>query len=277
MQQHHSSTTRRRLRRALLLPLLAALARTASGSGDTQQVPVTPRGGQSELIRRSEAGRCVDVAEDCVARVGPLLTACGDMAVLQDCLFTCQACTYRTLVDEALACEDTHEQCRSWAQTGECEKNPRYMLQSCTSACGSCAEKQTGCTRANHTLPMAVPGGMEAMFARATTDFPELEVTALSTSPWVLQFENLISADEAQQMVAACKTFDRSMAGDQLSPVRTSTQCWCDDKEGCMQTDIVRKLTDKMLNVTMLPYPNAEYFQERHSGRSVGGDGGWGS
>ena len=50
-------------------------------------------------------------------------------------------------------------------------------------------------------------------------------------------------------------------AGDQISTVRTSAQCWCDDKDDCLANPAVRALTDRMLNVTRLPYNNAEYFQ----------------
>lgn len=135
------------------------------------------------------------------------------------------------------------------------------MLNACTNACGKCEEKQTGCRRRNSTAPLAVPGGMTAMFERALSEFPEYEVTALSTDPYILQFENFVTAEQAEAMVKACKAFDRSLAGDQLSPVRTSTQCWCDDKEGCMADGVVHDLTLRMLNVTMLPYENAEYFQ----------------
>jgi len=68
-------------------------------------------------------------------------------------------------------------------------------------------------------------------------------------------------------MVGACPNLERSLAGDQLSPVRTSTQCWCDEKiqpatqSACMRNEIVHDLTLRMLNVTRLPYENAEYFQ----------------
>ena len=43
--------------------------------------------------------------------------------------------------------------------------------------------------------------------------------------------------------------------------MRTSAQCWCDDKDDCLANPVVRALTDRMLNVTRLPYNNAEYFQ----------------
>lgn len=181
--------------------------------------------------------------------------------MLLECPRTCEACSYQSLIREALACEDTNENCAQWASTGECEKNPRYMLQSCTVSCGSCEAKQTGCNRQNSSLFMPVPGGLQGMFERALTDFPQYEPHALSADPWVVQFENLLTAEEAAQMIRACPQYDRSMAGDQLSPVRTSTQCWCDEKAGCMQNSTVHALTERMLSVTGLPYNHAEYFQ----------------
>ena len=32
---------------------------------------------------------------------------------------------------------DEHESCPHWAEIGECEKNPNYMLQSCKKSCAS--------------------------------------------------------------------------------------------------------------------------------------------
>ena len=60
-----------------------------------------------------------------------------------------------------------------------------------------------------------------------------------------------------------------SQAGDQISTVRTSTQCWCDDNDDCLANPAVRALTDRMMNVTRLPYNNAEYFQilQYHEGQ----------
>ena len=80
---------------------------------------------------------------------------------------------------------------------------------------------------------MQAGDALDAMFRRALVDFPEHSPTALSEDPWVLQFENLVSAEDAQALVQACTRFERSLAGDQLSPVRTSTQCWCGQEDGC--------------------------------------------
>jgi len=40
--------------------------------------------------------------------------------------------------DERSNCEDTHENCQMWADSGECMANPPYMLTHCRSSCQSC-------------------------------------------------------------------------------------------------------------------------------------------
>ena len=42
-----------------------------------------------------------------------------------------------------------------------------------------------------------------------------------------------------------------------LSPVRTSTQCWCDDTHGCIDHPTVQRVTERMTNITRLPVNNA--------------------
>lgn len=37
-------------------------------------------------------------------------------------------------------CADDHEKCEEWAETGECEANPLYMLSSCKMSCMICGE-----------------------------------------------------------------------------------------------------------------------------------------
>ena len=107
------------------------------------------------------------------------------------------------------------------------------------------------------------------MFERALTAFPQYTPIALSkpteespSAPYVLQFDNILNEEEAQAMIArAGDKLERSLAGDQVSPVRTSTQFWCDDSDGCTSDETVLKITERMMNVTNLPVNNAEYFQ----------------
>jgi len=65
------------------------------------------------------------------------------------------------------------------------------------------------------------------MFENIASDYPEYSPTVLSKDPYVIQFENLITPEEAAAMIKiAGDRLVRSLAGDQLSPVRTSTQYW---------------------------------------------------
>lgn len=43
----------------------------------------------------------------------------------------------QTLPDPGL-CQDAHEQCRKWADAGECKRNPGFMTAGCGAACGLC-------------------------------------------------------------------------------------------------------------------------------------------
>ena len=40
-------------------------------------------------------------------------------------------------------CKDNNNQCASWARTGECQKNPKYMLLNCQKSCAVCRPKGT--------------------------------------------------------------------------------------------------------------------------------------
>lgn len=38
------------------------------------------------------------------------------------------------------ACQNLHHKCEQWAMSGECNKNPNYMRQTCVKACGFCLD-----------------------------------------------------------------------------------------------------------------------------------------
>jgi len=207
---------------------------------------------------------CVDERDDCAELARANLSACG-MApfMLGQCIKTCGACHYKKLIGDVLAkCEDQHAQCEQWATLGECEANKRFMLSGCSASCGVCGAKKTGCARRIVTPGHVAGGDMGAMFRRALFDFPQHEPRALSTDPYVLQFENMVTAEEAAALVGRCsERFERSLAGDQVSTVRTSAQCWCDDNGGCTTHPAVVAVTERMMNISQLPLNNAEYMQ----------------
>jgi hypothetical protein len=45
---------------------------------------------------------------------------------------------------EYIPCKNEDEECDFWAEEGECELNPDYMLTHCSKACGTCLEYVAG-------------------------------------------------------------------------------------------------------------------------------------
>jgi hypothetical protein len=85
-------------------------------------------------------------------------------------------------------CKDTDDSCAAWAATGECGKNPGYMLDSCCRACAQsdfAAFKQAG--RENPPVPQPsssqANGGAQASAQQATTQ-------QLKTQPEAAQQDN---------------------------------------------------------------------------------------
>jgi hypothetical protein len=54
--------------------------------------------------------------------------------------------------------------------------------------------------------------------------------------------------------------FERSLAGDVISPVRTSKQAWCQTPP-CMNDPLVNRVHERVINLTGVSKENAEFFQ----------------
>ena len=194
----------------------------------------------------------------------------GEM--LSHCPSSCGACRFHQLVREALDCEDRHENCGRWSWTGECRINPQYMRENCPVACDVCKEKRRSCNRPPDTPPMVGKGGINETMTRILRDFREYEPEAISwpggpkgpQAPWVVTLKNFIRDDEAEAFKSTCAShFDRSLAGDQLSPVRTSSQCWCSGN-ACERHELTQRVEHRIANLTRSqvrytqPYPNPD-------------------
>jgi len=227
--------------------------------------------GEGDLTsRQSEWRRCEDVRPDCKELARGNLSACGEAEfMLTECRKTCRTCNNTPLISGLYECKDTNDGCPVWARSGECENNRRFMLSGCSVSCNVCQEKKVGCERRNAEPGFRSPTGLSDMFERALVDFPRFSPAALSrptednpTAPYVLQFEDIISPEEAKTLIEiAGSKLERSLAGDQVSPVRTSTQYWCDDSDDCTSHPTVVKITERMMNITTMPVNHAEYFQ----------------
>ena len=104
-------------------------------------------------------------------------------------------------------------------------------------------------------------GDIDALFERAQVLFPELSPRVWSRDPWVLTFDSFLTEDEGAAFIDTCEGhFSRSLAGDIVSPSRTSNQAWCQHRE-CVSHPLVERVHQRIVNVTSVPKQNAEYFQ----------------
>jgi len=191
----------------------------------------------------------------------------GEMLIR--CMKSCNVCRWQSVLTDALGCDDKHELCKQWHESGECNSNPAYMMENCPVACGGCATKRTSCNRPPNTPAMVKAGDINATMVRILRDFPQYSPKALSwpggpkgsKAPWVMALSNFVSDQEADAFQSTCKKhFDRSLAGDQLSPVRTSNQCWCSGNE-CERHPLTQKVAERIANVTRSQVRYMEPFQ----------------
>ena len=140
-------------------------------------------------------------------------------------------------------CRDSDTSCSSWAGAGECNANPGFMLDSCPVSCNACpaGDEDPACVRRNST-PAVQDRGISAVFERALREYPQYKPRALSRDPWVMTFDDFLSEEETERIIELCSSsFERSLAGDQLSPVRTSHQCWC-QVPPCINDPVVQRI-----------------------------------
>ena len=132
-----------------------------------------------------------------------------------------------------------------------------------------CEAKRRRCARPPNTPPAVTSGGITRTMQRILSDFPQYSPKAISqpggnygpNAPWVLTLENFVSDEEADAFVSGCSNhFDRSLAGDQLSPVRTSYQCWCSQNE-CERHPLTQAVAQRISNLTRAPVRYMEPFQ----------------
>ena len=85
--------------------------------------------------------------------------------------------------------------------------------------------------------------------------------TTTTTTIQVVELHDFVTPAEAAAFQRVCKPhFERSLAGDQLNPVRTSFQCWC-NFPGCFMDEDVHRVTRRINHVTGTNFDNGEDIQ----------------
>jgi len=144
------------------------------------------------------------------------------------------------------SCEATEpEMCEAWHKGRMC----RSHLDECRRTCGGCpgdpgrvpkVSAAAVCRRDNLSASMP-KGHLNVMFERLMTDFPQHRPVAISRDPWVVQLHDVISDDETEAFISSCDGhFERSLAGDQLNPVRASS--WELDSEVLLSRPVELKV-----------------------------------
>jgi len=173
------------------------------------------------------------------------------------------------------ACEDRHTTCPRWQRSGECEINPGWMIVNCPQSCNAChlLDPKVRCDRGHLNVsdsPAFVPGAMHDMFSSMKERFGDrYGVTVHSTSPWVVTFDNFVTHEEADALIAQQTKFERSTdsgkqneygeTGRVLSQGRTSSNSWCG--KNCEAHPLVDSLLGRIEEVVGISRENYESFQ----------------
>ena len=211
--------------------------------------------GGKPIVSDAELDACTDSRKDCDrwARDGECESNPGYMR--QNCRASCLECQSR-------ACFDQRDGCESWADNGECVANAEFMLSYCAYSCGVCRVNfKAECKRPAAEAPAAVAGTIDATFRRAIDQFGHLQPRVLHRDPWIVSFDSFLTPSEADGLLAkAGHSFERSLAGDGVTPVRTSSTSWC-NVATCLDDPLVQDVRARIANLTRVRWENAEHLQ----------------
>jgi hypothetical protein len=264
-----------------------------SGSGTTLELLMRHGGVRDARTSSGDTPRWLATAAHGPENVAARFLA-GECASIDECERT-----------EASACRDHNANCHRWAYIGECKTNPDFLKATCPLSCRHCdapwcADKADDCAaraanggcyaspemrsecawtciacevqeRADCVRPLDAeaalgsPGSLEALFASLRS---REGVEVLSEAPWVLSFENFLSAAEAEAVLAAGSRssyggdWRRSIAGTEKGddhPARPSSTIWC--VGGCVEDAAVEAVEARVRRLTGVPEAHAEYMQ----------------
>ena len=166
------------------------------------------------------------------------------------------------------------EECVAWAGAGECKNNPAFMLVNCALSCAKLVYARERydrrCPKPDNYTAALPSGQMHRTFERIMTDFPELEPEMISMDPPLVLFHKFFQESETEAFIRHGKgRYAKSMGvgmkedgtmGDVKTEIRTSSHGWCQHAE-CLQDPDVRRVIERVSNVTQTPETNAEFAQ----------------
>ena len=164
---------------------------------------------------------------------------------------------------------------RARARTGSQRRvrgQPGVHEAQCAASCNSCdwLDYKKRCPMPADRVPAVQAGDISITFERALSEYQSLGPKVLSRDPWVMSFDNFLSDEEVEAVVKHGEgRFERSTASggrkdDEFIPlksdIRTSWTTWC-DTSACLEDPIVKRIYNRVSNVTRVPADNFEYMQ----------------
>ena len=101
----------------------------------------------------------------------------------KSCIIKSHNCSIYFIV---IGCTDRNNNCASWARTGECQRNPGYMLSYCRRSCNHCSSSSE---------PGDVTGGNDGMY-----EWKIYDKMKKKTALYREQFQHLITETETKSI-----------------------------------------------------------------------------
>ncbi len=179
--------------------------------------------------------------------------------------FMLKTCPAARMACQSPSCHDAEPECAVWAEQNQCDANQDYMLKECAFSCGSCfVNFKPECKRDAAVSPAAVPGTIDAVFREAIERYPQLAPRVLHRDPWIVMFDEFLKPSEVTHLLGkAGHKFERSLAGDGVVSVRTSSTSWC-NVESCLSDPLFQEVRQRISNITKVPWEYAEHLQTLH-------------
>lgn len=115
--------------------------------------------------------------------------------------------------------------------------------------------------RSEEMKPAVGPGDLELIFKRMSRDGAPFSPRVLSQDPWVVVLEDFLSDAEVDVLIRkGGHHFERSLAGDGITPVRTSSTSWC-NVDLCLNDPVVQAVRARIADLIGISWENAEHLQ----------------
>jgi hypothetical protein len=161
-------------------------------------------------------------------------------------------------------CRNRYQFCSNYAAEGHCELNAGWMILNCPVSCRAChlRDPAVRCTREQLNMSSQAayqPGDMNLMFSSLVEDYGDLyDVEVLSRDPWIVSFNNFLSASETLSMISLQTQWQKSTETGVSNSIgetshivrasRTSSTSWCFGE--CQTNSDVINVLDRISGVT---------------------------